>query len=224
MQQAIDTAQIDKGAVIGEVLDDALPHHAFFQHPQQLFALDAVGGFHHRAAGYHDIVAFLIELDNLEFEGFVLEMGGLPNRTHVHQGPRQEGAHAIEIDGEAALDLAADHAGDRFVVLEGGFQHHPGFCATGLFPGQTGRAEPVLDRLQGHLNLVADGNRGLALFIEELAEGDDAFGLQASVNGYPILVDVDDDPGDNGAGRHFDGLQAFFEQLGKTFAHGVGYS
>ena len=50
VQQSINTAQVDKGAVVGEVFDHALDGHAFLQVLQQFFALLAVGCFHHSAS------------------------------------------------------------------------------------------------------------------------------------------------------------------------------
>ena len=50
VQQSVNTAQVDKGAVVSEVFDHALDGHAFLQILQQFFALLAVGSFHHSAS------------------------------------------------------------------------------------------------------------------------------------------------------------------------------
>src|SRR5580658_2836763 len=67
MQQAVDSTQIDKGAIFGEVLDGSSDDAAFFQNLQrgafagELFFLD--GHF----AGDDDVAAAAVELDDLDW-------------------------------------------------------------------------------------------------------------------------------------------------------------
>src|SRR5690606_34064311 len=68
VQQAVDTAEIDERAVIGEVFDDALQNGAFLEVLQQLLALGAVLFLDDRAPRDDDVVATLVELDDLELE------------------------------------------------------------------------------------------------------------------------------------------------------------
>jgi hypothetical protein len=76
VQQTIDAAQIDECAVVGEVLDDALDRRAFLQIVDQRGTLGAVLLLDHRTARHHDVVALLIELDDLEFERLVFQIRG----------------------------------------------------------------------------------------------------------------------------------------------------
>src|SRR5690606_25331358 len=68
VQQAVHAAQVDERAVVGEVLDDTLDLLAFLQGFQQGFALGAVLGFQDTAAGNDNVVALLVQLDDLELE------------------------------------------------------------------------------------------------------------------------------------------------------------
>src|SRR5690606_22355898 len=86
VQQAVDAAEVDECAVIGEVLDDALDHGVFLQAVKQLFALDTEFAFDHGATRNHHVVALAIELDDLELEFLAFEVGRIANRTHVDQG------------------------------------------------------------------------------------------------------------------------------------------
>src|SRR5690606_21307994 len=121
VQQAVDAAQVDERTVVGDVLDHALDHGAFVQGLEQLLALFAHAGFQHLAARQHDVVALAVELDDLEFEGLAFVRGGVLDGTQVDQRARQERADAVGHDGQAALDLAGDGAGDQFAVFEGLF-------------------------------------------------------------------------------------------------------
>src|SRR5687768_1743038 len=61
VQQAVDAAEVDERAVVGEVLDRALDDRAFLQLLEQLGALGAVFLLHDRAVREHDVVALLGE-------------------------------------------------------------------------------------------------------------------------------------------------------------------
>src|SRR5699024_8758819 len=83
MQQAIDTAQIQEGTVVGEVLDHTLDHCTFGQAFDQILALGSVFVLDHRAAADHQVVAATIELDDLELEILAFEIAGIAHRTNV---------------------------------------------------------------------------------------------------------------------------------------------
>jgi len=119
VQQAVDAAQVDKRAVVGEVFDDTFNGLTFLQVLQQFFALGTVGLFHHRAARYHHVVALLVEFNNLEFQFFAFQVSGFAHWAHIHQRTRQERADTIDINGKATLDLAVDDAGGDLIGLVG---------------------------------------------------------------------------------------------------------
>src|SRR5690606_2585110 len=60
MQQAVNATQVHERAVVGEIFDHALNHHAFGEVFQQRLALLGVLVFHHGAARHHHIVAFAV--------------------------------------------------------------------------------------------------------------------------------------------------------------------
>src|SRR5262249_3427464 len=107
VQEAIDAAEVDERTVIGEVLDD----RAFLQALEQLFALLGELALDDRTARDDDVVALAIELDDLELELFAFEIGRIAHGAHVDERARQECADVLDVDSEAALDLAGNAAG-----------------------------------------------------------------------------------------------------------------
>src|SRR5690606_4363040 len=206
VQQTIDTAQIDECAVIGEVLDHAFDGHAFLQRTQQLLAFGTVGFFKHGATGNHDVVAFLVEFDDFELELFAFQVQRIPHRAHVDQRTRQERADAVDVDGEAAFDLAVDDAFDDGLGFEGFFQIFPGFCALRFLAGETGFTPAILDRFEGNLNFIANLQMQFAAVVQELLAGNHTFGLEAGVYSDPIIIDIDDHTGHDRTRVHLDGL------------------
>src|SRR5690606_15267849 len=182
MQQAVDAAEVDERAVVGEVLDHALQHGALDQLLHQLLALFRVLALDHRTAGDDHVVALAVELDQLELEFLAFQVHRVAHGAHVHQRAGQERTDVLDVDGEAALHLAADAADDGLVLLERFFPvvPHPG--ALGLLARQHGLAEAVLERVQRDLDDVADGDVDLAVVVTELFDRHDAFGLQPGVD------------------------------------------
>ena len=110
MQQAVDAAEIDEGAVIGDVLDHAVDDLALFEVLHQLLALLGAGLFEHGAARHDDVAAAAVHLEDLELLIDIHQRADVADRPDVDLGPRQERHRAVEIDGEAALDLVEDDA------------------------------------------------------------------------------------------------------------------
>ncbi len=221
VEQAVDAAQINEGTVVGQVLDDTDDLLAFLQGGEQRFTLGAVLGFENGTTGNDNVVALRIELDDLEVELFVFQVRGVAHRTNVDQRAGQEGTDGVDVDSEAALDLAVDHALDDLFLLEGSFQHLPRFGTLGLLAGQAGFAEAVFHGFEGHVDLVTDGNGQFAAVVAELRGRDLTFGLQAGIDGDPVTFDVDDSSRDDRARLHVDVLERLFKQFSKAFAHDV---
>src|SRR5450631_3971903 len=178
VQQAVDAAEIDKRTVIGDVLDHTVDDLALFQILHQLLALLGAGLFQYRAARHHDVAAAAIHLEDLERLRVVHQRCDVADRPDVDLRARQEGHRAVEIDGEAALDLIEDDAVHLLVVVEGLLELAPAFLAARLVARQHGLAERILDAVEKHLDLVTDLEVGFTARAVEFAESHAAFGLQ----------------------------------------------
>jgi hypothetical protein len=73
VQEAVDAAEIDEGAVLGEVLDDTLDDLAFLQLLERLLLHLGALLLEEHAARQHDVAALLVELDDLEAVGLADE-------------------------------------------------------------------------------------------------------------------------------------------------------
>src|SRR5690606_16869112 len=199
VQQAVDAAQVDERAVVGEVLDHALEHGALDQLLEQLLALFRVLALDHRAAGDDDVVALAVQLDQLELELLAFQVGRVAHRAHVDQRTGQEAADVLDVDGETTLDLAADAAGDGLVLLERFLELVPHHRALGLLARQHGLAKAILDGVQRDLDLVALGDVDLAGVVTGLFDRHDASGLQAGDEHHHVATDLDDGSDDDRA-------------------------
>ena len=191
VQQAVDAAEIDEGAVFGDVLHHAVDHLALVQPADQFGALLGERVFQHRAAGDDDVAAALVHLEDAEGLRRLHQRADVAHRAHVDLAARQEGHGAVEIDGEAALHLVEDGAGDGVVLGEGFFEPHPALLAARLLARQHRLAQRVLDALQIDFDLVAGIQNAVAAADAEFLERHPAFDLQADIDDRDILLDRD---------------------------------
>ncbi len=131
--------------------------------------------------------------------GIVHQRRYVADRTDIDLRARQERHGAVEIDGEAALDLIEDDALNLLLVLERAFELAPALFAARLVARQDRFTERVLDALQVNLDLIADLDFVAAAGSGEFAQLDAAFGLQSDVDDGDVLFDADDDSLDHRA-------------------------
>ena len=143
VEQAVDAAQVDECAVIGDVLDHALDHLALGERLDEPAALLGAGFLEDRAARHDDIAAAAVHLQNHERLRQVHQRTDVAHRADVDLLTGKEGDGAAEIDGEAALDAAEDHALDAVAGREFAFRA----CPTRL-RGARGRATASLRRAE----------------------------------------------------------------------------
>src|SRR6185437_4295341 len=222
VQQAVDAAEIDESAVVGDVLDHAFDHLLLLQAGHEAGALLGAALFEHGAARDHDIAAAAVHLEDLEGLRLVHQRADVAHRADVDLAARKEGDRAVEIDGEAALDAAEDHAGDAGLFVEGALELDPAFLAASLVTRQDGFAQRVLDALEIDLDLVAELHADRHAGHREFLEAHASLGLQTDVDDGEIVLDPDDGAGDDGALLGRLGQEAGFEHGREVVAAGRG--
>ncbi len=219
VQQAVDATEIHERTVVGEVLDRALDDRAFLQVVHESAALCGELLLDDGTTRNDDVIALLIELDDLELERLVLEVRRVAHRAHVHERARQERADILDLDGEATLHATRDDAGDDLGTVEGSLEARPRAGTLGLLAGQAGFPGAVFHGVQRDFDFVARLHFDLAPFVLELVDTDDGLGLEAHVDDDHVVGDFDDEPGQDHAGANALVSETFFEKLSETFSH-----
>src|SRR5581483_7284685 len=209
MQQAVDSAEIHEGAVVGDILDRAFEDHALLEHLQGLLLERGPLAFHHGAPGDHDVAARAVELENLKARALPDIAIEIARWTGIDMRPGQERRHA-DIDLEPALHLADDHALDRRLAMEGALEFAPDLELLRL--GIREHHGPVvgLGALEVDVDFVAFPNGGVTVGIEKFSERNLPFALVVDIDDYAIAADEED-----GAEQHVTGtrcVQRLFHQ------------
>ncbi len=192
MEQAVDAAEIDESAILGDIFDHAVDRLALGELRDDLGALLGARFFQDRAARHDDVAAAAVHLQDLERLVHVHERTGVSHGTHVDLAARQERHGAAEIDGEAAFDAAEDLALDALLLLGRLLQTVPSLLAAGLLAAQDGFAPRVLDPVEIHFHHVAHVDFGGLAGKREFLDVDPAFHLVADVDDGLSRLDGED--------------------------------
>src|SRR5579885_2991599 len=126
MEQAVDSAEIDKGAVVRDVLDGAFEDHALLEDLEGLLLERSAFAFEHAAARHDHVAAGAVELEDLKAAALSDVAIQVASRPDIHVRSRQKRGHS-DIDLESALDLAQHHPFDRGLGLKRAIQLSPDF-------------------------------------------------------------------------------------------------
>ena len=199
VDQAVDAVEVDEGAEVDDVRDDAGHGLARGEVVEDALAHLAALLLEHRTAGQDDVVAGAVELDDLAAQLLAAELLEILDAADIDQRRGQEAAHA-EIDDQAALDDLDDGAVDRLARLGGGLDALPRLLEAGALLGEDQTAVRVLllhdERvdLLAHLDLITrvDGAADA-----QLGDGNDTLALVADVDQDLVLVDANNAAGDD---------------------------
>src|SRR5262245_60321677 len=174
VEQAVDAAQIDERAVIGDVLDHAAEDLALGERVERVLLLLGVLLLEEHLAREHDVAALLVDLDDAHAQLLAAQGIQVPHGTHVDLRTGEERAHA-DVDGEPALD-SLDHAADDDLALGIGLLDLvPDLHLLGLLTREHDVTFAVFRALQQHVDDVAGLHRDVAVLVHELVDGNDAF-------------------------------------------------
>ena len=218
VQKSVDAAEVDEGAVIGDILDHAFENLAFLEVGDQLGASLGAGFLEHGAAGNHDVAAAAVHLQDLERLRRAHEGGDVAHRADIDLAAGKERHGAGEIDGESSLDAAEDDAFDARGLLEGRLQQGPGLLAARLLAGKDGISVTVFVAFQVDVDFVPDLDAGLLALEGEFPEGHAAHRLQADIDHRHVVFDGDDAAFEHGAFHRRRDAKGFLKHLGEVLA------
>src|ERR1035441_10572795 len=111
VEQAVDAVEVDEGAEVGDILDGAFADVARSHFREQFLA--ALGAFllDQFAARQDDVLALLVDLDDLEVVSVPHVLGEVLGGKNVNLRGGQKGFDA-DVDDQAAFDDGFDFAGD----------------------------------------------------------------------------------------------------------------
>ena len=188
VEQAVDAVEVDERAEVGDVLDRALADVARGHLVEELLAAFEPFLLDEFAAGKNDVLALLVDFDDLEIVGVPDVLLEILGRDDVDLRGGQEGFDA-DVDEQAAFDDGFDLAVDGAAFVADREDAFPVLFEFGLFLREDNHALFVLELLDQDVDLIADFD---GLDVIEFVAGDDAFALVADVHEDFLGADFDD--------------------------------
>ena len=197
MEQSVDAAEVDEGAEVGDVLDDAAADLAHLERLHQLLLPLGPLLLDQRPAGDHDVSPRFVDLEHEALDRPAAIVADVGRTANVHLTGRQEHVDAGDVDEQAALDLAGDEASDDVVLLDALHHAEPVLDPPRLPLGEGYQAALFLDAaflklLEQHLDGVADLRSRFALI--PLVPRDVALALVAHVDEHELVVNQQNPP------------------------------
>src|SRR5690554_1060703 len=217
VKETIDPAEIDKGAVLGDVLDGS-GHDLTLLEVLEGLLLEAIAlTLKKDAARKDDVAALLIEFDDLELEGLSDELIEVTDRAKIDLRARKECLDAtLDRDGEAALDALGDGALDELVTLTRFADLIPDLELIGLLLGETDEAVLVFFGLDENVDRVSLLDGDLTGAVHEFVDGDESLGFEADVDDDVVATHLEDGAADDIALAHLRRLgNRRLEEIGK---------
>ena len=204
MEQAVDAAEVDERAEVGDVLDDALTDLARSDLGEQLLFQRLPAILDQLATADDDVAALLVDLEDRAFDRAVDVIADVRRPADVDLARGQKDVDA-DVDEQAALDLAGDETRNDVPFLVAGDDVFPFLLTLRLAIAEDDGAGFVLDRFEQDLDRVADLRRRqrIGAVVLPLFERDDAFGLVADVDPHFVADDVEDAARDDLVGVEF---------------------
>src|SRR3954452_11254402 len=194
VHEAVHTAEVDERTEVDDRGHDALADLALLELRQEAVAHFGLRLLEPGAAREHDVVAVLVELDDLRLERLADVRLEVTHAAHLHQRGRQEAAEA-DVEDQAALDDLDHGALDDAVLFLDLLDGAPGALVLGALLGQDQPAFLVLLLEDQGLDLVADVDDVVGVDVvldRQLTRGDHALGLVADVEQDLVPVDLHD--------------------------------
>lgn len=194
VHQAVDAAQVHEGTEVDDGGHDALADLALLQLVQELAANLGLRLLEPRTAREDDVVAVLVELDDLGLDLLADVRLQIADTAHLDERSGEE-ATQTDVEDQAALDDLDDGALDGLVLLLELLDGAPGTLVLSALLRQDQSAFLVLLGEDESFDLIAHGDDlvGVDVVLDgELTGRDDAFGLVTDVEQDLVTIDLDD--------------------------------
>ena len=194
VDQTVHAAEVDERTEVDHRRDDALADLAGLQVGEELVALLALRLLEVGPARQHDVVAVLVELDDLALEHAADVRVEVADAAQVDERRGQEAPQA-DVDDEAALDDFDDRTGDDFLVLLLLLDRAPRALVLRALLRKDQATVFVLFLEDERFDLLAQRHDLVRVDVvadRELLARDDALGLVSDVEQHLVGVDLDD--------------------------------
>ena len=198
VKQTVDSAKIDKGAEIGDILDGTFATLPDFEFVEEQGLLGGAFFFDESATANDDVATSAVDLEDDATNRRVDELVDVGGTTNVDLAGGKEDVDAADIDEQTALNLLGDLTFDNVAFFDRFHHAVPGFDLRSLALAEDDHSaihdvfggHRVLGVFDEHLHSVANLGRFFVFF--PFGDGDKAFALRADVDNDEFVFNTND--------------------------------
>ena len=190
VQQAVDAAEIDEGAEVGDVLDHARAHLALFELGDEGALLLFTLLLEYDPPGDNYVPPTLVLLDDAALDFLADHIFQVRNLAQGNLAAGQERVHTPQLDHQSTLDSPVDGAGHDIAGLVRDLDLVPDLQEVGPFLGEHDKPIQVFELFEEDVKSVVDRDTGGTEFLP----ADHAFTLEADVEQDFVVTNLDDRP------------------------------
>ena len=194
VNESVDAAEVDERAEVDDRRDDALANLALGEVAEERGAALALRLLEQRTAGKHDVVAVLVELEDLGLDLLAEVRREVANAAKLDERRGKESTQS-DVDDEATLDDLDDRTGHDAVGILDLLDIAPRALVLRALLGQDEATLFVLLLENESLDQVADLDDlgGVDVVLDgKFARGDYTLGLVTDVEENLVTIDLDD--------------------------------
>ena len=194
VDEAVDTTEVDERTEVNDRGDVTGTNLTLAKSVEEVRANLGLGLFKPCATREHNVVAVLVELDDLRFDLATNVRCEVADATHFNEGCGEEAAKA-DVEDKTTLDDLDDGAGNNAIFFLDLFDLAPGALVLCALLRQEQTAFLVFLLEDEGFDLVANSNNIVRVHVVldgELAREDNALSLVADVEEDLIVVNLDD--------------------------------
>ena len=198
VNQTVHAAQIDEGTEVDDRRYNTFAYLALFELVEESGANLGLSLLKPCTARENNVVAVLVELDDLSFELLTNVRCKIANTTHLNEGCGQE-ASQTNVKDKTALDNLNNGTGDDAVVFLDLFDVAPCTLVLCALLGEDQATFLVFLSQDESLDFIANCDYFTGIYIvldRKLARGNDAFGLVTDVEQNLVVINLNNLTGD----------------------------
>ena len=197
MQQAINTAQVDEGTEVGDILDQTCAEVTYFQVAEKFLLHLLACFFDQPTTRNNDVSTSLIDFQNHAFDVLPDVVGNIRRTTHIDLTGGQKDVHTVLDDGlafhfatnrdqQTTFDFANDRSLDDVALRVGLDDLFPVADTIGFPLRQDDQTDGILEFLQQHFNRRTDFGQSVAFL--PFIPLDDTFALVSDIDDHFFVV------------------------------------
>lgn len=219
VQQIVNVVQINECIVVSQVFNDIFNFSIFLQSFKQFIMFYVVFRFDNCMMRNNNVVMFLVQFDNFEFQFFVFQVSSVMDWMYVNQRIWQECMDIVQFNSEIVFNFIVNDIDNSCSFFVSFFKYDLSFMVFCFFMRKLSFVEIIFNCVQSYVYLRIYLNFQFVSSVFELFSRDSRFRFQVSINQNVVVFDCYYSIFNDSILLELGFVQKFFKELSKRFSY-----